>query len=113
MRRFAASHEVRALATVDLARYALGALRMAERRRGAETLDAPWVDRGDVADGLLMLSPALIQVFAALSDGWAGQAQRDGWLIGLAGAPDSCWMWRREGALQAARTPEDPSIGGR
>lgn len=135
---FAGSHEVRALAAVDLSRYALGPVRMAERRRDAAALDALWVDRADVAgglaglslargvsaalleqlgdraddqpllDSLLMLAPALIQVFAALSDGWASQALREGWLIGLAGRPDSCWMWRRGGALEAARTPEDP-----
>jgi hypothetical protein len=143
MQRFAGSHEVRGLALVDLARYALASVQIAERRRGATTLDAAWIERRDVGgelaglslmrgvsaallerlgdrpdeqpvrDGLLMLSPALIQVFAALSDGWAGQAQRDGWLIGLAGAPDSCWMWRRDGALYSARTPEDPDLSRR
>jgi hypothetical protein len=143
MDRFRAAHEVRAMATVDLGRYAFDSVRVAERRRDASALDAPWQDRADVGaalgglslargvsaalleqfaarpddqpllDGLLMLAPALIQVFAALSDGWPGQAQRERWLVGMAGRPDSCWMWRRGGALQAARAPEDPSTGDR
>ena len=138
MDRFAREQEVRALAGVDLGRYALGQVHVGERRRDAATLDAPWVDRpdaGDAAsglslargvsaalrerlggraddapllDGLLMLAPALIQVFAAMSDAWPAQAQRDRWLLGMGGRPDSCFMWRRGGALQEARTPEDP-----
>ena len=52
------------------------------------------------SDGLLMLAPALIQVFAALSDAWPGAAQRENWLLGMGGQPDSCWMWRRGGALR-------------
>ena len=50
----------------------------------------------------------LIQVFAAMSDTWPAQAQRDRWQLGMGGRPDSCWMWRRGGALEQARTPEDP-----
>jgi hypothetical protein len=116
-------------------------VRIAERRRTAGRLDAPWQPRDDAAavasglslargvsatllerlggrpedgpvlDGLLMLAPALIQVFAALSDAWPAQAQRERWVLGMGGRPDSCWMWRRGGALQAARTPDDPTIG--
>ncbi len=142
MERFGAAHEVRALAGVDLGRYAFGAVRLAERQRDAATLGAPWRDRADVAaalsglslargvsgallarlgdrrddqpilDGLLMLAPALIQVFAALSDAWPELAQRERWLVGMAGRPDSCWMWRRGGALEAARTGEDPPASG-
>lgn len=143
MDRFGASLEVRALAAVDLGRFALGAVRIAERRRVAERLEAPWRERDDVAgrlaglslargvsaallerlgdrpddqpllDGLLMLAPALIQVFAALSDSWAALAGRERWLVGMGGQPDSCWMWRRGGALEAARAPEDPRANGR
>ena len=138
MERFGREHEVRALAGIDLSRYALGAVTVAERRRDAATLDAPWTDRHDageaaaglslargvstglrerlggrsddapVLDALLMLAPALIQVFAAMSDAWPAQAQHDRWLLGMGGRPDSCWMWRRGGALEQARTPEDP-----
>jgi len=138
MERFGREHEVRALVDIDLGRYALGAVTVAERRRDAATLDAPWTDRHDageaaaglslargvsaglrerlggrsddapVLDALLMLAPALIQVFAAMSDTWPAQAQRDRWQLGMGGRPDSCWMWRRGGALEQARTPEDP-----
>lgn len=138
MERFRAAHEVRLLAEVDLGAYALGPVRLAERRRDAATLDAPWRDRAEAAarltglslargvsaalrerlagcpdegallDGLLMLAPALIQVFAAVSEAWPGLAQRERWLVGMAGYPDSCWMWRRGGALEEARAPEDP-----
>ena len=65
-------------------------------------------DDQPVLDAALMLAPALIQVFAAVAD-WANTAARDGWLLGMGGRPDSCWMWRREGALQRLRSPEDPS----
>jgi Protein of unknown function (DUF2889) len=141
MDRFAAAHEVRVLAAVDLGRYVLGDVRIAERRRDAATLDAPWQDRNaegeglagislargvsaairdrfgerpddePLLDGLLMLAPALIQVFAAMSDAWPAMAQGEGWLLGMGGRPDSCWMWRTGGPLQAARAPEDPSTG--
>jgi len=143
MDRFGAGREVRAFAAVDLGTYAFGTVRVAERRRGASALNASWEDRADVAsgltglslargvsatllerfagqlddqpllDGLLMLAPALIQVFAALSDNWPAVAQGERWLLGMGGRPDSCWMWRRGGALQAARSPEDPSMGNR
>ncbi len=138
MDRFAASLEMRGLAVVDLGRYAFGPVQLAERRRAAADADTGWRGRHDLAgrlpglslargvsaalregvgdepsdrpwqDGLQMLAPALIQVFAALSDAWAGRALRENWLVGLGGQPDSCWMWRRGGALAAARTPEDP-----
>jgi len=70
---------------------------------------------GDVADDrpildvLLQLAPALIQVFAALSDDWARSAARAGWVLGMSGLADSCWMWRRGGALEHLRTPADPA----
>jgi hypothetical protein len=138
MERFAASLEMRGLAVVDLGRYAFGPVQLAERRRTAADPDTDWHGRDDLAarlpglslargvstalrervggepsdqpwqDGLQMLAPALIQVFAALSDAWAGRALRENWLVGLGGQPDSCWMWRRGGPLEAARTPEDP-----
>jgi len=143
MERFGGGLEVRALATVDLGRYAFDAVRIAERRRDAGDLEAPWRNRDDVAaalaglsvargisaallarlgdrpddqpvqDGLLMLAPTLIQVFAALSDSWVKLAREQGWLLGMGGQPDSCWMWRRGGALEAARAPEDPPTSGR
>jgi hypothetical protein len=139
MARFAGEHEVRGLAEVDLARFALTTLTLGERRRDPATLDsASWRDRADVAeslaglslagalsqallarrasapddgplsDSLLMLAPALIQCVAALSDGWPGLAARGGWIVGMGGRPDACYMWRAGGALQRARGTNEP-----
>jgi hypothetical protein len=66
-------------------------------------------DDRPILDVLLQLAPALIQVFAALSDDWARSAARDGWVLGMGGQADSCWMWRRGGALEHLRTPADPA----
>ncbi|MCW5893918.1 MAG: DUF2889 domain-containing protein [bacterium] len=139
MERFAGARELRVLATVDLGAMAFTALEVAERRRDAARLDAPWAPRTDVAercrglsvlrgvsaallervdaaddrpvlDALLQLAPTLIQVFAALSDPWAAMAREQGWIVGMGGRPDSCWMWRRGGALRDARGPGDPAF---
>jgi hypothetical protein len=59
-------------------------------------------------DGLLMLAPALIQCVAALSDAWPALAARGGWIVGMGGRPDSCYMWRAGGALQRARGAGEP-----
>lgn len=135
MDRFAEEREVRGLAEVDLGRFALARLTLAERVRDRETLvTAPWRDRAELAerlaglslmrgvsaallervggdeadrpvrDGLLMLAPALIQCVAALSDGWPALAAQGRWVVGMGGRPDSCYMWRADGALQRART---------
>ena len=37
------------------------------------------------------------------------RAARGHWLLGMGGRPDSCWMWRRDGALQRPRSPDDPT----
>jgi hypothetical protein len=138
MDRFAGAHEVRGLADVDLAGFALERVALGERRRTPETLDrAPWRERADVAaglaglslargvsaallervgdaddrpllDALLMLAPALIQCFAAMSESWAGMAAQNGWLVGMGGRPDSCYMWRKDGALDRARQASEP-----
>lgn len=109
------------------------------RRDAAHVATAPWTERPDVAahlrgvsllagasraitealpaggpdaparDALLMLAPALIQVFAAITDDWSRLAQEEGWLVGMGGRPDSCWMWRRGGALERTRGPGDPA----
>jgi hypothetical protein len=139
MARFAAELEVRALAEVDLGRFALAALALAERRRDRATLDtAPWRDRAEVArplvglalarelgqallgrrdatpedrplaDALLMLAPAVIQCVAALSETWPGLAARGGWIVGMGGCPDACYMWRSGGALERMRGTNEP-----
>jgi len=66
-------------------------------------------DDAPLRDGLLMLAPALIQVFAAITDDWSRLAQQEGWLVGMGGRPDSCWMWRRGGTLERTRGPGDPA----
>lgn len=140
MDRFAGTRELRALASVDLGTMTLAALDVAERRRDEAQLDAPWTGRPDVAEkavglsvfrgisaallerfggapddrpvleALLMLAPALIQMFAALSDPWPALARDQGWVVGMGGRADSCWMWRRGGALRDARGPGDPAF---
>jgi len=108
------------------------------RRDRATLESAPWHDRADVAgglvglslargvsqallarlgdapgdrpilDGLLMLAPALIQCVAALSDAWPALAASGGWIVGMGGRPDSCYMWRAGGALDRARGDREP-----
>ena len=49
-----------------------------------------------------MLAPTLVQCLAALADRLvAAGANRS--LAGLGGLPDSCYMWRRDGALARGR----------
>jgi hypothetical protein len=140
MDRFAALHELRVWARVDMAGVTFGALRAAERRRGpAELESAPWIDRSERAaracglslfrgvsaallarlgdapadrpllDALLMCAPTFIQVCAALSEKWLAAALAADSIVGMGGMPDSCYMWRRDGALDRARRPQDPS----
>jgi hypothetical protein len=66
-------------------------------------------DDGPLRDALLMLAPALVQVFAAITDDWSRLARDEGWVVGMGGRPDSCWMWRRDGALEQMRGPGDPT----
>jgi hypothetical protein len=61
-----------------------------------------------VYDALLMLAPTMIQCFATMSDSWLGGTRDADTLIGMGGIPDSCYMWRRDGALHQARRPGDP-----
>jgi hypothetical protein len=59
-------------------------------------------------DASLQLAPGYIQVMAAVMDRWLGQ--RAGALAtsslpdaAVGGLPDSCYMWRSEGAMTARR----------
>jgi DUF2889 family protein len=139
MARFASELEIRAKAEIDFSRFAIAALEIGQRRRERATLEtAEWLDRADVAQGLvgqsvargvsqalferlgdqpqdrplldamLMLAPALIQCVAALSDSWPALAANNQWVIGMGGRPDSCYMWRAGGALQRARGGNEP-----
>jgi len=70
------------------------------RRVGDEPGDRP------LLDALLMLAPALIQCAAALSEGWPLRAKQSPSLMATGGLPDSCYMWRRDGALAKTRGDE-------
>ncbi|HWP67360.1 MAG TPA: DUF2889 domain-containing protein [Candidatus Limnocylindria bacterium] len=138
MQRLGEHLEMRIQLTLRAPEFATTGVAVAERRRDPSCLDVPWRPRPDVAahldgisllrgatatllarfgepgddrphlDAALMLAPTLIQVFAAVAD-WASTAARDRWLLGMGGRPDSCWMWRRGGALARLRTPDDPA----
>lgn len=141
MDRFAGEIEARAIAGIDVRKYALSDVKIGERRRTPENVGtAAWLDRPDVVerlnglslargvsralldlfgdrpddrpllDLLLMLSPALIQVFAAVIDTWPAVAAKEQWVVGTGGRVDSCWMWRRDSALWQTRSPGDPPM---
>ncbi len=57
-------------------------------------------------DVLLNLTPALYQCMAALSERWSIAALDNESAMGMGGIPDSCFMWRRGGALDQAREQE-------
>jgi len=63
-------------------------------------------DARPLLDVMLNLTPGLYQCVAALSESWPALAQRNHSLIGMGGMPDSCFMWRRGGALDRAREQE-------
>ena len=131
--RLAGYEEIRVLAEVDFPARTVSRLRLAERRRDATaTAEPAWREDHELAadlaglplgpgssaellrrldaasphppvrDALLMLAPTLVQCLAALADRLvAAGANRS--LAGLGGLPDSCYMWRRDGALSHAR----------
>lgn len=63
-------------------------------------------ERRPLLDSLLMLAPTLVQCMAALSETWPLAAQRSDSRVGIGGLPDSCYMWRRGGALGRAQEAE-------
>jgi hypothetical protein len=66
-------------------------------------------DERPLQDALLMVAPTLIQCSAALSESWALLANNTTSVVGMGGIPDSCYMWRRDGALHKSRRPDDPT----
>jgi len=80
--------------------------------------DAP--ETAVLRDALLQLAPGHIQVMAAVTDRWFAQVRgeeireagnpRKGPPVGaIGGMVDSCWMWRRKGALGSNRLFVPPS----
>lgn len=67
-----------------------------------------FADAGDdrpLLDALLMLAPATVQCIASFIDTWTQVPwmRREGGSSETGGHPDSCWMWRRDGALGRKR----------
>jgi hypothetical protein len=63
-------------------------------------------DLRPLLDLLLNLTPAAHQCMAAFSENWPVLALQNPSQIGMGGIPDSCFMWRRGGALDRAREEE-------
>jgi hypothetical protein len=112
-------------------------------RTAAQFVDVPWSDRaavlsglgglglargaaGEIAqrlgdapetipwrDALLMLAPALVQCRAAHPDAWHAKVRTTPLHPGLTAIPDSCYMWRRGGALERIRQQLGAGKGGR
>ena len=131
--RLASYEEIRVLAEVDFPARTVSRLRLANRSRDATTaVEPPWLEHHELAaglaglplgpgssaellrrldaasphrpvrDALLMLAPTLVQCLAALAHRLiAAGANRS--LAGLGGLPDSCYVWRRDGALARGR----------
>jgi hypothetical protein len=64
-------------------------------------------------DALLMLAPALVQCRAAHPDAWHAKVRDTPRHPGLTAIPDSCYMWRRGGALERIRRELGAGKGGR
>ena len=76
-------------------------------RLGAAPDDRPLLDT------LLMLAPALVQCAAAMSEAWPLAFRTDPSVVAMGGLPDSCYMWRKGGALEQARAAEGIRSPGR
>jgi hypothetical protein len=92
------------LAGTPLARGAAGEIM---RRLGDAPAAAPW------RDALVMLPPALVQCRAAHPDAWHEKVRTTPRHPGLTALPDSCYMWRRGGALERIREAQGAGKGGR
>lgn len=134
--RLARLSELRAEAELELPACALRSLRVAERVRGPEALErAEWRELPEVAalvgasvmaafparvlaalaarapgdpavDALLQLGPGVLQCVASRTEPYPALAARSASRIVCGAAPDSCYMWRRDGALNRARVDE-------
>jgi hypothetical protein len=93
-----------ALRGLGLARGAAGEI---AARLGDATAMTPW------RDALLMLAPALVQCRAAHPDAWHDKVRTTPRHPGLTAIPDSCYMWRRDGALERIRQRLGAGKGGR
>src|SRR5262245_19759242 len=132
MDRLAAQREITLSATLTVPHLSLETIEAHERRRTAADLLGGWVslnervapllglslrpgvssallrhfagagDEAPLRDALLMLAPALIQCFAAL-DLWTMRLGDTSSVAEVGGYLDSCYMWRRDGALQRTR----------
>lgn len=82
-------------------------------RRVFEQLGDASEDR-PLADLLLALAPAFIQICACFSKDWPSRCMAADTLVGIGGIPDACYMWRRDGALHSRRKRSDPmgKVGG-
>jgi hypothetical protein len=69
--------------------------------------------RERLADALVMLPPALVQCRAAHPDAWHEKVRATPRHPGLTALPDSCYMWRRGGALERIREAQGAGKGGR
>jgi len=92
------------LAGIGLVRGAVGAI---ADRLGDAPAEAPW------RDALAMLPAALVQCRAAHPDAWHDKVRATPRHPGLTALPDSCYMWRRGGALERIRDAHGAGKGGR
>lgn len=95
------------LAALDGLGLARGAASELQRRLDGATHARPWID------ALLMFAPALVQCRAAHPDAWHEKVRATERHPGLTAIPDSCWMWRRGGALERIRERHGAVKGGR
>jgi len=86
---------------------ARGAATEVKRALGDAADMQPW------RDALLQLAPALVQCRAAHPDAWHEKVRRTPKHAGLTAIPDSCYMWRRGGALERIREQHGSPKGGR
>lgn len=61
-------------------------------------------------DALLNLTPTVYQCLAVLSEEWPIQAKQRPTVLGVGGMRDSCYMWRRDGALDRARESDRAGV---